>query len=221
MDYKRITIICGHYGSGKTNVAINLAEEIRKAGKKTVIADLDIVNPYFRTKDSEKELEEAGIRLISSPYAGSNVDLPALPQEIYAVTDDRTAYAVLDVGGDERGALALGRLAPLIKDEGDFDMWMVINCYRPLTPDAASTLEVMKEIEEAAGLPFTGIINNSNLCEDTTPETVKASAQYAKEFQALTGLPLVLTTVSEEIAGQMKDMPDIMPIHLQAKPYNM
>ena len=117
MEYKRVTLFAGHYGSGKTNIAVNYALRLKKEGKPVVIADLDIVNPYFRTKDSEEELRAAGIRLISSEFAGSNVDLPSLPQEMYTVTDNREEYAVLDIGGDDRGAYALGRYAPSILKE--------------------------------------------------------------------------------------------------------
>ena len=120
MNFKRITLFAGHYGSGKTNIAVNYALKIKAEGHSTVIADMDIVNPYFRTKDSEKELNEAGIRLISSQYASSNVDLPSLPQDLYNVIDDKSNYAVLDIGGDDRGAYALGRYAPSILKENDY-----------------------------------------------------------------------------------------------------
>ena len=106
---KRVTLFCGHYGSGKTNIAVSYALRLRAEGKTVTVADLDIVNPYFRTKDSRADFEAAGIRLIASEYANSNVDIPALPSELYRVTAEREAYAVLDVGGDDRGALALDR----------------------------------------------------------------------------------------------------------------
>lgn len=199
MDYKRVTILCGHYGSGKTNVAVNMALDAKAQGKKVVIADLDIVNPYFRTKDSEDDLKESGIRLICSEFANSNVDLPSLPQEIYAITDEKDTCFILDVGGDERGALALGRLAPELKAEDDYDMFMVINKYRPLTPDAPSTMEVFGEIEAASGLKFTGIINNSNLAYETTPETIEESLDYAKSVSDACGLNIIATTVDERI----------------------
>ncbi|MBQ7392712.1 MAG: hypothetical protein IJV73_08495, partial [Clostridia bacterium] len=147
MMNKRVLLLCGHYGSGKTNIAVNLAQAIKREYPTVTLADLDIVNPYFRSKDSATELEEAGIRLICSNYANSNVDIPALPPDLYALTDDRRMKAIIDVGGDDRGALVLGRLAPAILAEDDYEMLMVINCYRPLTRDAASTLEVMREIE--------------------------------------------------------------------------
>ena len=213
---KRLTILCGHYGSGKTNVAVNIATELKKTRDTVTVADLDIVNPYFRTKDSAAYFEEQGIRLICSAYANSNVDIPALPQEMYALTDDRSMTAVLDIGGDDRGALVLGRLAPKILAEGDYEMLMVINCYRPLTRDAASTLEVMREIEYAGGIRFTGLVNNSNLGELTTAEDVLASREYAEEVAKLSGLPVVMTSVREDLAPAVEGkMPCVFPLSLQ------
>ncbi len=218
MEQKRITLLCGHYGSGKTNVAVNLAVALREQHDKVTVADLDIVNPYFRTKDSRKTFDEHGIRLICSPYANSNVDIPALPQEMYAITDDRDHTVVLDVGGDDRGALALGRLADAIKAEGNYAMLMVINRYRPLTPDAASTLDVMREIETACGIPFTGLVNNSNLGEETTADDVLSSQTYADEVAALTGLPVVMTAVKEDLYPSLDgQIPHLFPLRLQEK----
>ncbi|MBQ0070501.1 MAG: hypothetical protein KBS81_01370, partial [Spirochaetales bacterium] len=164
---KRIALFCGHYGSGKTNLAVNYALYLRSLGKEVTIADLDIVNPYFRTKDSQKELEEAGIKFLSLPFANSSVDLPALPSSAYALVQDKSRMAVLDIGGDDRGAYALGRFVPSILEENNYDMFYVVNFFRPLTQNAQDALEVMREIEYACGLPFTGIINNSNLGRET------------------------------------------------------
>lgn len=218
MEFKRITLLCGHYGSGKTNVAINLAYLLKKERERVAIADLDIVNPYFRTKDSAKELSEKGIELIVSEYAGSNVDIPALPQQMYSITDDKSLNAVIDVGGDDRGALALGRLSDAIKAENDYEMVLVINCFRPLTPDAASTAQVMKEIETASKIPFTAIINNSNIGPETTKEDVKSSLAYAKEISEITGLPILFTTVKESLYEELKgEIDNLLPLTLQSK----
>ncbi len=217
---KRLTILCGHYGSGKTNVAVNIAAELKKSHDNVTVADLDIVNPYFRTKDSAAFFEEQGIRLICSAYANSNVDIPALPQEMYALTDDRSMTAVLDIGGDDRGALVLGRLAPKILLENDYEMLMVINCYRPLTRDAASTLEVMAEIEQAGGIRFTGLVNNSNLGAVTTAEDVLASRDHAEEVARLSGLPVVMTTVRQELYPAVVGLvPNAFPLGLQKNKY--
>ncbi len=218
-NFKRLTLLCGHYGSGKTNVAVNLAFYLKQQYNNLVVADLDIVNPYFRTKDSLEEFKANGIELICSEYANTNVDIPALPADMYRLTEDKTLTAIIDVGGDDRGAYALGRLVPEIKAEDNFDMLMVINGYRPLTPDAQSTIEVMREIETACGLKFTGLVNNSNLGEETTAQSVLNSVSYANEVSKLSGLPIVMTTVKAELADQLNStINDILPLKLQAKP---
>ena len=215
---KRVLLLCGHYGSGKTNIAVNLAQAIRREHPTVTLADLDIVNPYFRSKDSAAELGEAGIRLICSNYANSNVDIPALPPDLYALTDDRRMRAIIDVGGDDRGALVLGRLAPAILAENDYEMLMVINCYRPLTRDAASTLEVMREIETACGMRFTALVNNSNLGVETTAEDVLRSVFYANEVAAMSGLPVVMTTADQKLQSELEGkIPDLFSLQLQKK----
>ena len=218
MDFKRIVLLSGHYGSGKTNIAVNLALRLKQARARVAIADIDIVNPYFRTRDSQAELEAAGIRLISSEFASSNVDLPALPQAVYAITDDPTLSAVIDVGGDDRGALALGRWRDAILAEDNYEMLLVVNRYRPLTRDAQSTLEVMREIETAAGMRFTAVVNNSNLGEETAAEDVLASMPYALEICARTGLPLKFTAVHDTLCPVLKGRIDnLFPLKLQRK----
>lgn len=218
MNFKRLTLLCGHYGSGKTNIAVNVAIDMKRSGYDVAIADLDIVNPYYRTKDSEDELEAAGVPLISSEYANSNVDVPALPQDMYSLVDNKERYCVIDIGGDDRGALALGRYTPFILEENNYEMLLVINQYRPLTRDLQSTLEVMREMEAAGGIPFTGIVNNSNLGRDTTAADVIATDAYAREIAAATGLCLRMTTVKEDIAEEVaKVIPNVMPLHLQNK----
>lgn len=218
MDFKRIVLLSGHYGSGKTNIAVNLALRMKAAREKVAIADIDIVNPYFRTKDSQAELEKAGIRLICSDFAGSNVDLPALPQDVYAITDESDLFSVIDVGGDDRGALALGRWRDAILRENDYEMLFVVNRFRPLTADALSTIEVMREIELASGMPFTAVVNNSNLGEETTVRDVLNSRDYAAEICERTGLPLKMTAVREELYPWLdSQIPNLFPMKLQDK----
>ena len=216
MNDKRITIVSGHYGSGKTNIALSLVLELKERHDKVAIADIDIVNPYFRSKDSEDLLAKKGIRLICSSYANTNVDIPALPQDIYAITDDKSMYCVLDVGGDERGALALGRIAPAIREEGNYEMLYVINRFRPLTADIDGALEVMREIEAACGLRFTGVVNNSNLGIETTADGVLSSVPFAKEVAKVAGIPYLYTTVHDTLLGELTDKDgDFRPISLQ------
>ncbi|MBR6499106.1 MAG: hypothetical protein IKT23_05400, partial [Clostridia bacterium] len=146
---KRVTLFAGHYGSGKSSLAVEYALKLASEGDRTIIADLDIVNPYFRSMDSRAELESAGVDVIVSPYAGSNVDVPALPGEMYRIVDDREVKAVVDVGGDDRGALALGRLSGALKQENDYEMILVVNFLRPLTQTPEEAAQVIREIEQA------------------------------------------------------------------------
>ena len=218
MDFKRIILLSGHYGSGKTNIAVNLAFLLKKQRERVTIADVDIVNPYFRTSDSRRELEENGIRLICSEFAGSNVDLPALPAEMYSVVDDPDQTAIIDVGGDDRGALALGRIRDGILKENDYEMLFVINRFRPLTRNAGLTVEIMQEIELAGGIRFTAIVNNSNLGPETTAQDVLESDAYAREVCKLTGLPLKMTAVHESLYPQLEGKLDnLFPLGLQKK----
>lgn len=196
---KRVNIFCGHYGSGKTNIAINYAVYLKNQGLDVSIADIDIVNPYFRTKDSEDELNKKGIEVISLPFANTNVDLPALPAEVYSLVQNKSKYAVFDVGGDDRGAYALGRYVPSILEENNYNMFFVANFYRPLTQTAEEALEVIREIEGACAIPFTGIINNSNLGEETTAEDILRTVKEAEKLSRLSGLPLEMTTCDEKI----------------------
>ncbi len=216
MRIRRVTLFAGHYGSGKTNIAVNYALYLRSLGKSVALGDLDIVNPYYRAKDSQAELEAAGIRVIASAYANSNVDVPALPQEMYALTEDRGTCAVLDIGGDDRGALALGRYMPAIAEENDYDMLFVYNRSRPLTRDAQSALGIMREIEAACGLPFTGIVHNTNLGRETTAETILNAHASVQELCGLSGLPLLFTAVRSDLAPALPhDIGEIFPIKLQ------
>lgn len=218
-DYKRITLLCGHYGSGKTNIAVNMAFDLKNQKENVAIADLDIVNPYFRTKDSIQDFNEKNIRLICSEYANSNVDIPALPQDLYAITDDKNLNVIIDVGGDDRGALALGRLSEKIKKENNYEMLMVVNFYRPLTQDVDSMIEVMKEIEFACNIKITGLINNSNLGELTTPDDILKTVPKAKELSEKTSLPIVMTSVEEKIYKILEnETENLFSLRLQKKP---
>ena len=215
-NYKRISIFAGHYGSGKTNVAVNFAIQMKKDGLNVKIADLDIVNPYFRTKDSAEELAQAGVELISPAFANTNVDLPALPQEIYGLVQNKNFYAVFDVGGDDRGAYALGRYTPYILEEDNYDMYFVVNFYRPLTTNAQEAYEIMQEIQAVSKIPFTAIINNSNLANETTAEDILNTQQEAEKLSRMANIPIVMTTVREDIFSSL-NIDGKMPLRLQKK----
>ncbi|MGN0485640.1 MAG: hypothetical protein ACI4GB_00230 [Acutalibacteraceae bacterium] len=215
---KRITLFAGHYGSGKTNISVNYAIHLKALGLPVAIADLDIVNPYFRTKDSEEELKSRGIDLLCSDFAGSNLDIPALPERMYRTVRDKQTYAVMDIGGDDVGAVALGRFAPFIREENNYDMVFVVNFYRPLSPDAETALEIMREIENASSLRFTSIAHNSNLGEETTAETLLDKVNEAKRLSEISGLPLKMTAVKEELFSDLAGKIDnLFPLTLQRK----
>lgn len=222
MEHKRLTLFAGHYGSGKTNIAVNYALYLNKLGKKVCIGDLDIVNPYFRTKDSAAELEKAGIELISPYFANSNVDLPGLPAEAYRLVEDTSSYGVMDIGGDDRGAYALGRYRPFILKENNYNMLFVVNFYRPLTRNAHDALEVMSEIVSACGIEFTGIVNNSNLGVQTTAQDVLNSLDNLRELSEKSGLPVLMTTVEEQLYDGLKErLSDVFPMKLQEKYFDI
>lgn len=213
---KRITVFSGHYGSGKTNLAVNYALKLKGEGYAVSIADIDIVNPYFRTKDSAKELESAGIELVSLPFANSNVDLPALPAQMYGLVQRADRHVVIDLGGDERGALAMGRYTPYILKENNYDMFFVVNFYRPLTTSVSEAIEALYEIENAAGLKFTGIVNNSNLGRETKAEDIINTIEKANELCKRTGLPLIMTSVDSVLSDELS-LPQKFPLTLQKK----
>lgn len=216
MNIKRVTLFAGHYGSGKTNIAVNWAKHLKKQNKPVAIVDLDIVNPYFRTKDSKDELEDLGIKLVCSEYANTNLDIPALPGEIYGAVADKSTYLIMDIGGDDVGAVAMGRYTPSILEENNYEMIYVANCYRPLTRTPEDTLEVMREIEAASGIYFTAIINNSNLGVETTAEDVVKSNVYVQGLSKLSNLPVIMTTVNNCIAKDIgKRVANVFPLELQ------
>ena len=222
MEHKRLTLFAGHYGSGKTNIAVNYALLLAGEGKKVCIADLDIVNPYFRTKDSAAQLEAAGVDLISPQYANTNVDLPALPAASYRLVQDRSSYGIMDIGGDDRGAYALGRFVPSILEENDYRMVFVANALRPMTRTPEDALEVMREIEAACGLRFTDLINNTNLGSETTPETVLDAVPYMEELSRLSGLPIFATTAAAEVAAELAGkLENVVPMKLQEKYFDL
>lgn len=190
---KRITIFAGHNGSGKTQLTVNLALELSADIHRKVIAvDMDTVKPYFRTCDFREDFKQAGVRLIAPELANSSVDLPTLTGELRAVFDTPDARCILDVGGDDAGAIALGQYAREIRDAG-YDLLLVANPYRYLTREPEDALRVLRDIEDVSQLRFTGIVHNPNLGAETTAQTVADAVPYAKALSAASGLPIVAT----------------------------
>lgn len=201
INYKHIIAVTGHYGSGKTNFSVNLAIAAAKSGVPVTVIDLDIVNPYFRTADFSELLKENGISVITPVYANSNLDIPVLPASVDAALSQADRVVILDVGGDDAGAIALGRYAARIRNM-DYDLLYVINESRYLTKTAEEAVSLLREIEGAARLQATGIVNNTNLGAETTANTVRKSAPFAEKVCGLTELPLRYTCIPEELSEE-------------------
>lgn len=212
---KRITLFMGHYGSGKTFVAVNYALALAKTGKTVSIYDLDIVNPYFRTVDAKKTLDDAGVELIVSPYAETNVDIPAMNAMSYRITDDKSKFAVLDIGGDDRGALALGRFYEKINEENNYECLLVVNPFRPETRDIKGAAEIKNEIETVSRIKFTGIVNNANLGNETTAENVLYGLDFCEKLSKELNIPIKFTSVTENLYETIKEKTENI---LQVKP---
>lgn len=213
---KRITIITGHYGTGKTNISVNLAVRLANEGKKVTVVDLDLVNPYFRTADFENNFARLGISLLKPMYANTNLDIPAIGFELEPLLSNVSQHIIIDVGGDDAGATALGRFSEAFSEFSDeLDMLFVINQMRLLTKTAGEAAELMREIEKTARLKHTGIVNNTNLGAETTADIVEGSFAFAEETAALTGLPLVCTTCRNDI--EINNRTGILPVEIYVK----
>lgn len=190
-----ITIICGHYGCGKTNLALNLTLEAAGEGPATLV-DMDVVNPYFRSSDYGGILRERGVRLIAPVFAGTTLDTPTLPPEVRSIFAPNAGRVFIDAGGDDAGATALGGLSAGLMDAG-YEMIYVINRYRVLsqTPEECATL--LAEIESASRLKATGIVNNSHLGRETAMEHVVEALPFAQRTAELLHLPLLYSTVPD------------------------
>ena len=207
MSMKKITIITGHYGSGKTNFAANLAVCSAEKGERITVADLDIVNPYFRSADFAELFKRHNIKLAAPESANSNLDIPALSFDPESLTED-CDNLIIDVGGDDAGATALGRYHFQLTAQNPkfkIEMLYVINMYRHHTRTADDALKLMYEIEAASRLKHTGIVNNSHLSHETAAETILSSVPFADETAEKSGLPIVYTTVLREVAIDVKN----------------
>ena len=201
---KRINIVTGHYGSGKTEIAINMALKLREEHENVVICDMDIVNPYFRTNDIRKFLEDKGIRVIASDYASTNIDLPLLPGDILSVFTDKSVHAVLDLGGDDDGAVALGKYHAYLKDE-DYDMFFVLNALRPDTSSIEDIKSLAQNIQIMSRAKITGLINNTNLSYLSEAKHLLESLDFADEAASALGVPLAYTAGTKEILNSLPE----------------
>ena len=212
---RRLTLVTGHYGTGKTEFSVNLALALAGEGARVALADLDIVNPYFRSRERRELLEAAGVRLVATSQALADADVPALPAELHALLEDRAVRGVLDVGGDPSGARVLRRYRPRILRE-DYQLLYVINAARPEVRTAERSVEYLRAIEAVAGLPCTGLVNNTHLCGETTPETVREGALLAREVSRMTGIPVVCHAAEARFQNPLRDL-DPFPIEIRMK----
>ena len=201
----RLTVIVGHSGSGKTELSVNLALWLAQAGQKTALADLDVVNPYFRSRERADLLEENGIRLITSSQACMDADLPSMPVELNTLLDDQSLTGILDIGGDAVGARVLARYKPKLQNN-TYGVLFVVNANRPLTSSSEKALHYMRQIEQTIGLPVTGIINNTHMCRETTTEDILEGKSLAEVLSEQTQVPVIGHVVSEQIADEFVKM---------------
>ncbi len=211
----RIRVFTGHFGSGKTEISINYALKLAREGKKVCIADLDIVNPYFCTRDEKEFLETEGIRLIATPKEYANAELGTIPLNTLAVFDDKSYEVVLDVGGDDQGAVAIGQYNRYFSKE-EYDMYFVVNTTRPNTSDADGVIQYIKEIEVASRLKVKYLINNSNMSYETEIEDIIYGQKVVKEVSKRTGIPIKFTAVREDLVSKITNEIDgkIFPIKI-------
>lgn len=203
----KITVICGHYGCGKTNLTLNLALQAVETGKKVTVVDLDIVNPYFRSSEYRELLEQRGIRMIAPVFAGTTLDTPTLPPDIASIFEEDRGTVLVDAGGDDAGVTALGGLHERLEAAG-YDMLYVINRYRVLSQTPEEAAELLREIERASRLTATGIVNNSHLGVETRLETLLEALPFAQQTARLTGLPLLGSTAPDFAVGGGESLPE-------------
>ena len=214
-----ITVLVGHAGTGKTNTALGLALAEAAAGRKVTLADLDVVNPYFRSSDYPELLSDAGIRLVAPVLARTTLDTPSLTGELDAIIGkiraDSERRLIIDVGGDDDGATTIGRWSRALRD-ADAQVYYVVSAFRALTTDPADAAAMLPSIEGHSHLKATAVLNTSNLGDETTAEHVEHGRVFAREVARLCGLPLVATVVPE-VAGYagVADEPFVvMPRHV-------
>ncbi len=199
---KRVLIFTGHFGSGKTEVAVNCAMKLATQYK-TSIMDFDIVNPYFRTADAKEVLKEKGINFVSSIYANTNVDVPAVPAEVNTLFINKDQKVVLDVGGDDIGARALSAFREQIQND-EHEMYFVINVKRPMTDSAEKIEEIINEIQLSSRLKVTSLINNTNILKSSTGDEIIEGQLIIEKVSAKLGIPIAFTSGFYDILNRVR-----------------
>lgn len=218
-DDKRIRIITGHYGSGKTEFSVNYIKKLRESVEgKVAIADLDIVNVYFRSREKKAELEDMGIQVIASNIEGAGADVPAVSGAMTMPVTNKEYQYLIDLGGNDVGTLVLGRIKPIL-DHAETDFFMVVNAYRPNTSTPEGIIEQMEILEYAAGLKVTGFVNNTNLVRETTADCLIHGDEVLKEVTKRTGVPVKYVTYVKELLTE--EVPEGLSGELFPMEFNM
>lgn len=217
-----LTILVGHAGSGKTECSVNLALALANAGYPTALADLDSINPYFRSMERKALLDDRGIRLVSISQFHAAADIPSVPAEINTLLQDEGLYSVLDLGGGPGGARVLSRFRLKLRQR-PHRVCFVLNANRPSTNSLSGALDALREIEAALGLPVTHIIHNTHLCGETTEDDIRFGAQLAQALSAKTSLPILCHAVHHSLVSQVSDLSEpVFPIHIRMqKPWEL
>lgn len=214
----RINIFTGYFGSGKTEIALNYAMSTRKSGKKVTLVDLDIINPYFRTRVVRADLEGKGVAVVSPQGKLANADVPALPPAIYGVLEGNGGYGIFDVGGDDIGATALGRFKSYLP-AGAYNLFLVVNTCRPFTRDADGIIAVMRGIEKTSRLQVNALVSNTNLGSETNVNTILEGHRVVTEAARQAGLPVAFMGVRRDLVEAVGDVDvPVLPVDLFMRP---
>lgn len=216
-ETSRLTVVVGHFGSGKTELAVNLAVRLAERGHRTALADLDVVDPYFRSRECKALFDSCGIQLISSSQSCIDADVPSMPAEVTRLFDDETLYGVLDIGGDASGARVLARYRKRLAACGA-QILCVLNANRPLTDTPEKATAYVRSIEAAVGLPINGLVNNTHLCDKTELEDVLVGARLAEQVSKQTGTPVAFHMVSRALYDRASaSVGSIFPVDIYMK----
>lgn len=217
-EFKRYTVLIGNFGSGKTELALNMVLQAAKKGS-AMLVDMDIINPYFKSSSKQEMLETAGVKVIKPEFANTTMDVPTLPAEIYVPFDTKPERAVFDIGGDPVGAAVLGLLRDHFAANCEQSEFLfVINPSRPMQGDAESIISLLREIELRASCRVTGLICNGNLARETDLSTVMHGEAIAEEVSARTGIPIKCTAIREDLAEAYPGKQPLLPIRLYMRP---
>ena len=217
LDDARLTVIVGYGGSGKTECSVNLALALQQLGHPTALADLDVVNPYFRSRERRELLRQRDIRLVATSQACVDADVPAMPAELNALLENRTLYSVLDIGGGPGGARVLARYRHKLLAQ-PHRVCFVLNARRPATDTLEGAIKSLREIEAANGLTVTHIIHNTHLCGETRPEDISLGAELAAEVSKAAGLPILCHMVYHDLTERIPQLNEpVFPIHIYMK----